>query len=53
MECKTHECAENGTVRVSYHLIGTQGLKGGLHEAELAILEVVNGQETCLGTQSF
>ena len=35
------------------HLIGTQGPKGGLHAAELAILEVSTGQETYLDTQSF
>jgi len=53
VECEAHECAENGIVRVICRSIGTQGPKGGLSAAELAILEVVTGQETCLDTPSF
>ena len=53
VECEAHECAENGTVRGISHLIGIQGSKGSLHAAEVTIQEVVTGQETYLGIQSF
>ena len=53
VECEAYECAETSPVRVICHFIGTQGPKIGVYGAELAILKLVNGQETYLDKQSF